>query len=797
VFSRLANWLDDRTGFRKLVSALLLEHIPGGAKWRYVWGSALAFVFVIQLITGVLLMTAYSPGDSTAWGSVYYIQYEMSFGWLIRGIHHFGSQAMVVLLGLHMLQVVIAGAHLPPREINWWLGLALMACVLGLSLTGYLLPWDQKGYWATQVATNIAGGIDIPFIGEPKKPDIGPVLQKLIIGGAAYGHQTLTRFYTLHVAILPPLVIILVIAHVAVFRRHGVTTPRDAAGEGWFWPDQAFRDLLVSLAIFGLLLTLVLIGHGHPVNPPADKAGWDYWAHAGRDGKGANLDAPADPASPYPARPEWYFLSLFQLLKYFPPPGPPLSPPPEPPKLFGEELSWQFIGAVLIPGAVGLLLFVLPLLAFGRKHDCAIRRIAHGAGVVVVVALLTAVMALTLLALRDDAFSPLARVTLDQLATRVMPLTGGALLVLLGVLAVLPRGAFRRLVSAVGTLTVVSVLAAVGVLTYLALQTDKSYLAYVNSSSQEPFAGGRIPGLVADWVNAQMPEEEKQIEARATHLLATPNEGLTNADQRLKEEVLKRQKFPTELAHAEESAKRALTLATRGIGPEGAGYLLRRDPDARGRALFGEHCATCHTYGKDFPNPKPTAPDLEGWGTKEWLIAFLRDPGSNRYFGRTKEEGADVPRFNGMADWVKQTRERYAGRQEKLNDLLGQAADWLASHPRDKGAMKGESFEAVKTLNCFSCHSFAGSKAKDGPDFTGYGTAEWLRLMIAAPGHPLRYGENNEMPAFRDGKGPLGEQIKHEYAASIKKKPEEVKFNELTDEERELIIRWLLKEGKE
>ena len=152
-------WLDHRTGFKKLMDVLLLEEIPGGAKWRYVWGSCLAFVFSVQVITGILLMTGYSAGDASAWGSVYFIQYEMEFGWLIRGLHHFGSQAMVVLLGLHMLQVVIAGAQLPPREINWWLGLALMGGVLGLSLTGYLLPWDQKGYWATQVATSIAGNI--------------------------------------------------------------------------------------------------------------------------------------------------------------------------------------------------------------------------------------------------------------------------------------------------------------------------------------------------------------------------------------------------------------------------------------------------------------------------------------------------------------------------------------------------------------------------------------------------------------------------------------------------------------
>ena len=163
----MIDWLDHRTGVRKVVAMMLLEGVPGGARWRYVWGSCLVFVFSLQLITGILLMTAYSPSSSQAWNSVHFIQYKMDFGWLIRGLHHFGSQTMVVLIALHMLQVVIAGAHLPPREVNWWLGIGLLSLTLGLSLTGYLLPWDQKGYWATRVATNIAS--NIPVLGEDIK----------------------------------------------------------------------------------------------------------------------------------------------------------------------------------------------------------------------------------------------------------------------------------------------------------------------------------------------------------------------------------------------------------------------------------------------------------------------------------------------------------------------------------------------------------------------------------------------------------------------------------------------------
>ena len=246
--NRLLDWLDNRGGVKKLIAMMLLEGIPGGARCADVWGSTLVFVFSLQLITGVLLMTAYSPSDSQAWSSVHYIQYKMDFGWLIRGLHHFGSQTMMVLIALHMLQVVLAGAQLPPREFNWWLGIGLLSVTLGLSLTGYLLPWDQKGYWATDVATNIAGSL----------PGLGAEMKVQAVGGPDSGNHTLTRFYGLHVAILPGSLILLLIAHIAVFRRHGVTCKvneegfvarpenEHAPGTEPFWPRQAFYDLTAS-----------------------------------------------------------------------------------------------------------------------------------------------------------------------------------------------------------------------------------------------------------------------------------------------------------------------------------------------------------------------------------------------------------------------------------------------------------------------------------------------------------------------------------------------------------------------
>jgi ubiquinol-cytochrome c reductase cytochrome b subunit len=347
LFKQLANWLDERTGFRDLLKEALDEPIPGGARWRYVFGSALVITFLIQAFTGLLLMTAYSPSSSTAWASVFYISQEMWLGWFIRGVHHFAAQAMVVLLVLHLLQVLWAGAYRPPREFNWWFGLALMFLTLGFSLSGYLLPWDQKGYWATKVATNIMGGA----------PLIGPVLQKIVVGGVDYGNQTVTRFYGLHVGVLPVLLVLCLVAHVALFRRHGVTPPRDdrTRPTALFWPEQLFKDTVFSAAVLGVVIILVL---------------WEG---------GANLDAPADPASSdYPARPEWYFLALFQMLKLFP--G-----------------SREVIGTIVIPTALLIVMLLLPLL------DRALPgKVAHFLACGFVFAVVGAAGVLTIQAIVDD-----------------------------------------------------------------------------------------------------------------------------------------------------------------------------------------------------------------------------------------------------------------------------------------------------------------------------------------------------------------------------------------------------------
>ncbi|MCG8583767.1 MAG: cytochrome b N-terminal domain-containing protein, partial [Pirellulales bacterium] len=308
---KLVQWVDDRTDIRHLMREALFENIPGGAKWRYVWGSTLMFAFFVQVITGVVLWMSYSPSTQTAWESVYYIQHELTLGWFLRGVHHFMAQAMVVLLAIHLMQVVLGGAYKAPREFNFWIGLLLMLVVLGLALTGYLLPWDQKGYWATKVATKI-GGVT---------PLIGPEIQKFAQGGSEYGHFTLTRFFALHAGILPGLLIVLVVWHLALFRKHGITAESSAnRDDNYFWPHQVLKDAVACLVVMAVVVFLTLF-------------------------LGAPLGAPADPATEFAAaRPEWYFLFLFQFLKFF----------------HGEV--GEIIGAIVVPGAVMGVLFLMPIL---------------------------------------------------------------------------------------------------------------------------------------------------------------------------------------------------------------------------------------------------------------------------------------------------------------------------------------------------------------------------------------------------------------------------------------------------
>lgn len=285
--SRLGDWLDERTGYRAALRRAADAPLPGGPRFSYVWGSALALALLLEAITGVLLMAAYAPSATTAWSSVAHITHGLRGGWLIRGLHNVGAQAIVILLVVHLTRVALAGAYRKPRELNWLLGLGLAGLVGGFLFTGPLLVYDQYGYWANKVETNIIGTV----------PLVGGWLRAMLLGGGEYGHLTLTRSYSLHAAVLPALTVLLLLAHASLARRHGPTLPDAAAGAARadrYFPRQAARDVAV-----GLVLILVIFGVTAQLH-------------------GAPLDAPADPVSDYAARPAWYFRPLFELRKLLP-----------------------------------------------------------------------------------------------------------------------------------------------------------------------------------------------------------------------------------------------------------------------------------------------------------------------------------------------------------------------------------------------------------------------------------------------------------------------------------------------
>jgi ubiquinol-cytochrome c reductase cytochrome b subunit len=352
--SRLIDAIDARIGHRKLLHEALDEPIPGGASWAYVFGSGALILFLVQLVTGAVLALYYSASATDAWASIAYLEREITMGALVRGIHHHGASAMVIVVGLHMLQVVIYGAYKAPREANWLAGLGLLGLVLAFALTGYLLPWDQTGYWATKVATSIAGTV----------PIIGRALQEIAQGGNDYGNLTLTRFYALHVIVLPLLTLGLIGAHVALFRKHGITPHPSLSKEqlekevDLFWPKQLAYDAAFGSAVIAFVVAVAVIA-------------------------GAPLEAPADPASNFIARPEWYFLFLFQLLKYF-------------------EGPLQIVGTVIVPGLAGAFLALLPFLDRAPSRALRERKLWVG-----LVALGLALMAmLTALAVGHDRRDP-------------------------------------------------------------------------------------------------------------------------------------------------------------------------------------------------------------------------------------------------------------------------------------------------------------------------------------------------------------------------------------------------------
>ncbi|MGD2156305.1 MAG: cytochrome b N-terminal domain-containing protein [Anaerolineales bacterium] len=210
--TKIGDWIDRRTSLGQVWEALFLRKLPK-VNWLYTLGSATLFVSINQMLTGILLTIYYVPSPDHAYESVQYITTQVTAGWLIRGLHHWGASAMVILSVLHMIRVIIYGAYKFPREVTWASGVVLLLIVIAFGFTGYLLPWDQKAYWATTVGTRIVG----------TPPVIGDILLRIARGGEELSAVTLARFFGIHVWILPAALLLLLGVHLYLVFRNGIT----------------------------------------------------------------------------------------------------------------------------------------------------------------------------------------------------------------------------------------------------------------------------------------------------------------------------------------------------------------------------------------------------------------------------------------------------------------------------------------------------------------------------------------------------------------------------------------------
>ncbi len=213
--SRVFEWVDERLNLRPLWRSVADHAVPAHITFWHCFGGITFLLMLMQVVTGIFLTMYYVPSPDHAYASVEYISQQVMFGRLIRGMHRIGASAAVITVVIHMMRVYFQGAYKKPRELNWIAGVGLLAVVLGFGFTGYLLPWDQKAYWATMVGTNIAASV----------PVVGSWVLRLLRGGTDLGAVTLTRFFSLHIWILPTLLFTLLGAHLFMVRRQGVAGP--------------------------------------------------------------------------------------------------------------------------------------------------------------------------------------------------------------------------------------------------------------------------------------------------------------------------------------------------------------------------------------------------------------------------------------------------------------------------------------------------------------------------------------------------------------------------------------------
>jgi ubiquinol-cytochrome c reductase cytochrome b subunit len=617
----LFEWIDERTGLIGFARDLLFHAVPGGPGWRRVWGMVVLFALFCEFVTGLVLWLSYAPGVVTSWESVHFIQTQVAGGWFVRGLHHYTAQVMVVLLVLHLLQMVLGGLYRVPREVSFWLFVMLLGVVLGTAFTGYILPWDRRGYMASTVSSGLMANT----------PVIGPWLRELFLGGPQPGQATLQRVMVLHAGVLPSVILGLIVLQTVLFRRWarrvpaGVErrrVPSGLAGAGelesvtpvavggadevpavraaWF-PAQAWRDAAACLAFFAAMAAITVVTRGAPLEAPADASAADS-----------------------SARPEWYFLFLFKMLHL---------------EIFGG--ARQIIPAMILPGLAFGFLMLMPFLArwnFG-----------HRVNVIAVVTGVFGYAGLTAWTWMQDRRDPVQQAALVRTradaarASEVARAAGG----------LPPEG-------------IVSVLARDAV-------TQGPRLFASKCASCHPFDGHdglglplASPASAADLAGFGSREWLRDF-LDPVHLVSprfwgetafvTPPEG---------RKVSKMVTFVTEdVAEYSPEQKAQLEKVVLALSAE-AKLAHQAADDARDAALIAEGvellgeaglaCTDCHKWR----NETTGKPDLDGWASRQWTIDFIHNPAHERFYGRNNDR---MP--------------AYGEKGELTAEQIGMIVDWM------------------------------------------------------------------------------------------------------------------------